>query len=633
MNRILLELENTGVFKGEQTFELAKGLNIIYAPNASGKSSLIAGLKAVTIPLESEELKKVLNDYEDSGFVKLSIDDQEFMIKLTRKDDGTIIASGKVFSNNGIVSKVAFIDLENELVSAIYSGNEERTKEILREISGVNYFETIISVLSGLRSEYEHRWQIRKLDYESRKEEIEREEKEVESRLQEIRKRINEILSKVEIEHVKKEMEEIEKQLKDLDGKLSEIRTREIEIKNEKELKRRDLTKINSDLEFYYEKRDNLLKEKDAITEKLVDIKREIENLSLEIKELKSKIDKITSEILEKDKILKRRREVKEFAICPYCGNQMEKSRIESEILKLENEIINLRKRREELFYEVEARERRIKELRQSGEERLKSIDEELEELDRKIEELEQEKGKIENKLRKLNEEEKEKENERRKKEEEYELLVRRLKLLEKEYPEASKLVGEYEKLKIEENQLSERRDRLHTRRAQLDEIYKDAISEQKRAETSSLLEEYFRIRLNEIKKLSVNNINEVVSRNFKLLRLAELEFPILSEDFELRLTRSGGVPTTLTELSDAEKAILVIAITFSLKECIAEDFPFYVIDTLIEFIDDARAKEVLNYLMNAAGNTAIVVTKTKAYSGESKFLTQENILVNKIPV
>jgi uncharacterized protein YhaN len=92
-----------------------------------------------------------------------------------------------------------------------------------------------------------------------------------------------------------------------------------------------------------------------------------------------------------------------------------------------------------------------------------------------------------------------------------------------------------------------------------------------------------------------VNKINEVVFRHFKLLRLAELEFPILSEDFELRLTRSGGVPTTLTELSDAEKAILVIAITFSLKEGIAEDFPFYVIDTLIEFIDDARAKDVLN--------------------------------------
>jgi len=49
MNVVKLELENIGVFRGKREFNLFKGLNILYAPNASGKTSLVAGLKAVTI--------------------------------------------------------------------------------------------------------------------------------------------------------------------------------------------------------------------------------------------------------------------------------------------------------------------------------------------------------------------------------------------------------------------------------------------------------------------------------------------------------------------------------------------------------------------------------------------------------
>ena len=56
------------------------------------------------------------------------------------------------------------------------------------------------------------------------------------------------------------------------------------------------------------------------------------------------------------------------------------------------------------------------------------------------------------------------------------------------------------------------------------------------------------------------------------------------------------------------------------------------VVDTLIEFIDDTRAKEIMKYLMEVAGdNKVVIVTKTKPYTGEVKLLTQEDILVNKI--
>lgn len=635
MNKILIELENIGIFRERRTFKLAKGLNIIYAPNASGKSSLIAGLKTASVlAFTPEELKRVLNDYEDKGFIKLSIDDVEFTIILVRRPDGIVEAFGKTLSNNGMVRKVAFIDLENELVNAVYSGDEERVKRVLREISGLNYLETIITVISGLRSEYEHRYQIKKQDYESRKEEIEKEMKETEMSLEAVRKRQNEILSRPEIEPVRKEIENIRRQQKEVEEKLSILRKNENEAKNIVTLRDIDLKKIKSDLELFIEKRKKLLEEIEYIERNLIEYRREIEKLSLEIKRLESEKSIFTTELSEKESILRRRKQIIEYAICPYCGAPIDKKLLESEIIELENEISELRDKIADISSEIEIRQRRIDEIKQSGEERLKNARKELNEISSKISELEKNKNKIENEIIQLNRKIKDLENSIKKLEEERDLLLKRLEIFSKEFPEASTLVDEYRRLQIQEHQLMERIDRLHGRLKQLEEIHKDVLCEQRNVEIANLLEKYFRIRLSEIKRLAVNRINEVIIRHFKLLKLAELEFPILSENFELKLTRSGGVPTTLAELSDAEKAIFVIAITYALKEYVAEDFPFYVIDTLIEFIDDTRAREVLNYLMESASSkNIIIITKTKPYTGEPTLLTQDNILVNEIPI
>ena len=635
MNKILIELENIGAFRGRYAFEMAKGLNVIYAPNASGKSSLIAGLKVASIiAFMPEELKRFLNDYENEGFVKLLVDNNEVIIKLRRRADGMVEAIGKPLSDNGIVRKIAFVDLENELVNAIYSGDEERVKQILKEISGLNYLETILTIISGLRSEYEYRYQIKRREYESRKEEIEKELKETEMNLEAVRKRLNEILSRPEIEPVRKEIENIRQKQKEIEEQLSVYRKNEIEIKNAIALRDIDLKKIEADFKFFVEKRNKLLEEIESIERNLIEYRREIEKLSLEIKHLEMEKDTLLRELSDKKGILERRKQVIEYATCPYCGAPIDRKLLETKIIELESQISELRDKINDILLEIERRQKRIDELKQSGEERLKNVRKELSEISSKISELEQNKNNIENEITSLKRKLKDLENVIKQLEEEREILLKRLEMFEKEYPEVSTLVDEYKRLQIQEHHLMERRDRLHGRLKQLEEMHKDVLFEQNNVEKVNLLEEYFRIRLSEIKSLAVNRINEVILRHFKLLKLAELESPILSSDFELKLIRSGGIPTTLAELSDAEKAIFVIAITYALKEHIAEEFPFYVVDTLIEFIDDTRAREVLNYLMESVGDkNVIIVTKTKPYTGESTILTQNDILINEIPI
>ena len=164
----------------------------------------------------------------------------------------------------------------------------------------------------------------------------------------------------------------------------------------------------------------------------------------------------------------------------------------------------------------------------------------------------------------------------------------------------------------------------------QLDLLYQEVSSLKDKIDVCELIIEYFRIRLDELKNLVVNEINEGILRNFKLLSLAELEYPILSTDFSLTLTRAGGVPTSLAELSDAEKAILAILLTTTLKDFVAEEFPFYVVDTIIELIDDFRAREIIKYLKEKSKDKEILlITKTKPYSGEVKLLSQEDIVAD----
>ena len=629
MSHVKIELENIGVFRERREFRLSKGLNLLYAPNASGKTSLLAGLKAVSISaLTPNELSRVLNDYEEKGKVKLVIDGKEYTIELIRKPDGTVEAWGKRLAEDGVIKRIAFIDMENDLVNAIYAGDDERVKSILREVSGVAYIETILNVLEGLGSEYEYSYETKKKEYESRKEEITKQRKRLEERLNKIRSRIREILRDPRIEPARKEIKEIRSKREALLNQQRELRKQEIEVNNRIGLLEHDYTGKKAELDVLKEQREKVSRELRDLERRIVTIRKRIEVLLSEVRYLESRRRNITTEITEKENMIRRRKAVLEYALCPYCGAPINKDRIMKEISKLEEDISKLRKELDEVEEGIRQRIAEVNELREKGEERVSALKAELERLTKRINDLERELSNIESKL---NSEKRKLEEIRRQMkllDEELLILNRKLEVLKDKIP----LVEELGRLQDEEQRIVEDLDYLFGRLRQLDQLYSEIKVLKDRVEKVKLLIEYFKIRLNELKRIVIEKINESILKHFKLLKLAELEYPVLAEDFSLTLTRAGGIPTTLAELSDAEKAIFIILMTMALKDYVAEDFPFYVIDTLIEFVDDTRAKEILKYLMEVASeNKIVIVTKTKPYTGEPKLLSQEDIIVNKI--
>ncbi len=629
MSEVRVELENIGVFRERKELTLSRGLNILYAPNASGKTSLISGLKAVSVlVLTPDELRRALNDYEDRGRVKLEIDGAEYVVELIRRPDNTVEAWGKRFAEDGIIKKVAFIDLENKLVNAIYAGNEEEVKRELREIVGVSFIETVLTVLEGIKSEYEYQYQSKKRDFESKREEILEQRKRLKERLNEVENKIEKIVSDPRIEPARKEIEEIRAERDKLLKQLEDERRREIEVNNRLGLLEHDYDRKKRDLEDLKERREEKLAELSKLEAILISTRKEIEKLENEIQELEKTRRQVEQDRKEIGKIIEERRSVLGYAQCPKCGAPVDRDRVIQEIVELEEKAVKLRESLDSIRREVEARRARVQELKERVEEEAERLRRSINEMTKTITRLESEIGKIESSIRK----EREALDEIRKQIEALEDKLRalddRLEALKDKVP----LIEELRYLQEEEQHIRKVLEYLFGREQQLKQVYSEVERLEELVETTSLMIEYFRIRLNELKRVVVEKINEAVLKHFRLLSLAELEYPVLAEDFTLTLSRAGGIATRLAELSDAEKAIFTILMTMALKDYVVPDFPFYIVDSVIEFIDDARAGEVLKYLMEVGKNKVVIVSKTKPYSGQPSLLSQEDIFINNIP-
>ena len=82
-----VELQNIGGLQGKHSFTFNKGLNVIKAPNASGKTSLLNAIFLVlgNEQIERSELEDYLTDNEVAGYVRITNEEgNKSEIRLTR---------------------------------------------------------------------------------------------------------------------------------------------------------------------------------------------------------------------------------------------------------------------------------------------------------------------------------------------------------------------------------------------------------------------------------------------------------------------------------------------------------------------------------------------------------------------
>ena len=141
-----LSIENIGGLFGRWDFEIRPGLNLISAPNATGKSSLIHALQALV--LEDRDLRS--RDYflhsfadEDAARVELNAPDGfRYVRRLRSKGDGTLTVSGRPLHTDGTKANLFCIASEdNDLIDRVKAGRS--LSSTLLDSSEYKHFELL----------------------------------------------------------------------------------------------------------------------------------------------------------------------------------------------------------------------------------------------------------------------------------------------------------------------------------------------------------------------------------------------------------------------------------------------------------------------------------------------------------
>ena len=105
---IEIEMENMGGIRGKYEFTLESGLNILEAPNATGKTSVINGIRALILP--SDELKKkerrhFLNLMVKDGSVTAK-DGSNSYVREIHEAGGSLFVSGDTLYGAGLEADI-----------------------------------------------------------------------------------------------------------------------------------------------------------------------------------------------------------------------------------------------------------------------------------------------------------------------------------------------------------------------------------------------------------------------------------------------------------------------------------------------------------------------------------------------
>jgi len=614
-NEIKLNFENVGVFRGNHSFNLKKGLNAVKAPNAKGKTSFTRGLELFLIP--ASELKGkgyFMNMYatapDEQLKVELISENNSFLRRFRRpqNSDDLRAVSRDPFPLKGInLAQVCFATPENELINSILYGKS--IKDYIEVISGNKSYNAIVKSLEKLLRNYNRQYQKYKDDL---------------IRLDETSRSLNNDL---------KEKEKNAKELQTLPEVDEEKFLESTEIRNQYFAKKSEKGKLDKIIR---EEKGQLESLDQQIKDLKIDIKRQVELIS----DIEKEHPKITQKIEElKDLLDDQNKSKKEI--------QQELFKIDDQKKSINDNWVKRKKYGEEKCYacdkplslkELQDLERKLENTKKDYSQELKKTKRQIEDYKDEINELQIQERELSIQQTNLAKNEKslsrrELDRDKISKDLETDLIEQKSfqkdidKLLENVSEDISDIKKKRDKFEdrilILESKIKETKKRIK----ELEDNTKGAEILTNKIEFLDECVSYLKRRKDEITEKAAEKFNKRINEIYEELGFTDFKEVLIKDDYKIYITREkeGKILSdwSLKALSTSERYTIGITLLIAAKEEYLPDFPLFVIDEIVTSYDDDRIEKLKECIANISDY--VVITQLAPESSMEE-LTIEHI-------
>ena len=638
-----LKISNIGGLRGEHNYTFNEGLNIVNAPNAMGKSSAINALRLALGGGQIENVVQYIND--SSEYAEVTLEDGEtHRISLSRSGDTAEILSRETPYENMEVEDLAFLTEDSTLHEAVVEGDEEQVGSWMSNITDIEYYEIARDRARSVMQEITRQKKQAEEQVKGSTQEVEELIDELEDDLEEVTDEIDDILSSDEYEDIKSELDEEQDRKDELEDKIDEVSRKISRLQTEVENARRTLESKKEEKEELSSKLQELKKERTQGEQEIKDLRERANELDERISELERELEGkreerdgrtvtieegIKSRLENKERRLEHRRGIEGFNECPHCGQALDNEEVRQEIEELQQEIEDQRNAKKQ-------RERQITDLRAERRNIIDEINKIREEIPKKIDSTEKDLRGVKNIISNKETEIKKKQEEIESLKQEREALNESIEAVEEGITElASKNEKNRERLSNlyqQEKEIRNRFEQARERKAKYQRGTERLEELQRKEQVAEQIVKHFSERIERVNIQMLGELNDALEENFKLLELADFEKIRVERNrsggFSLDLTRldeeGRATPTTLAELSGAEKRLVAMLIQYVAKKTFAPEIPFFVVDEVSNAMDDERFKRVVEELSEDV--ETLVITRNTPYQGKSEVLRQRHI-------
>lgn len=596
-DELTVSTENVGGLAGRNVFRLTPGLNIVYAPNAAGKSSFIHGLEASI--MEESQLKNhsnFIHTFSDQARVEIEFDEEKSVRRLYRSGDQLSVGGEKLYPEGEKASLFCIATEENELLDRVKAGRP--MKNLLLRFSDGPFYDIFGDYLKQI--EQESREELS--DYRDDLAELNRLNRELEEKQEELTEKEREREQLPDIDEQKLgENKELQAQL---EGLYDRIEKREEEIadkENEIDRKERELASTRQQLKKVNQRIERFQQEHPHVEQELEDMLDREDELVNEISRLRSTHQSISRDLESTDEALVEI-ENTDRDTCPSCGQEIteeqmaqraedlaqQKDELSEDIREKENRLDEVRESRQELETERRRQKDQFEEQKKSLQQDISRLESQIDELKDAIEDHREEIQNLEDNVESL----------RPNIDSDVFDLAQERSQIDREIGRIDSRIDSIQQEMAEKEGVRERIDDLRDRV----EFYEDAA-------------EFMRDEAERLRQAVQDMFNEHIKEVYDLLDFDEpFESIQLDRNFEIKIYRKfqgQSEEDSINTLSRSEKETVGLVLMLAGRSAYCDDFPFFIADET-SFYDTTRLKRVMEYI-NARVPYTVITTLASA--------------------